>query len=73
MQRLTQLLDLSEKETETYLSHLVTDGTIYARINRPARVINFCKPKDADEVLNTWSADIKTLLSLIDKVDHLLP
>lgn len=72
-QRLTQLLDLTEKESETYLSHLVTDGTIYARIDRPASIISFCKPRDANEVLNSWSHDIKTLLGLVDKIDHLLP
>ena len=57
MGRLTQLLDLTEEETEKYISELVTLKTIYAKIDRPARLVNFAKPRDADDVLNEWSSD----------------
>ncbi|MCJ1308318.1 hypothetical protein MMC25_001971 [Agyrium rufum] len=72
MQRLTELLDLDEGETERYISELVTSGTIYARIDRPARLISFRKARDADEVLNEWSGDMKSLLGLLERIDHLI-
>ncbi|KAL9074788.1 MAG: hypothetical protein Q9157_004278, partial [Trypethelium eluteriae] len=38
MPRLTSLLDLEAQETEKYISELVTNKTIYAKIDRPAQV-----------------------------------
>ncbi|KAK9239307.1 PCI domain-containing protein [Lipomyces kononenkoae] len=70
--RLKTLLDLSDQETETYLSDLVTQGTIYARINRPERIVTFDKPKDANDVLNEWSSNISSLLGLMETVSHLI-
>ena len=63
MPRLCQLLDLDEEETERYLSQLVTDKTIYAKIDRPAGVVAFAKARSADEVLNEWSSE---------RIDHLI-
>jgi len=70
--RLTQLLDLSDNETEKYISELVTAKTIYAKIDRPARVVSFAKPRDADDVLNEWSSNMKSLLGLLERIDHLI-
>lgn len=70
--RLTQLLDLGEDETEKYISELVTAKTVYAKIDRPARIVNFAKPRDADDVLNEWSGNMKTLLGLLERIDHLI-
>jgi len=70
--RLTQLLDLTEDETEKYISELVTSKTIYAKIDRPARIVSFAKPRDADDVLNDWSSDMKSLLGLLERIDHLI-
>ncbi|KAH8703755.1 putative proteasome regulatory particle subunit [Talaromyces proteolyticus] len=72
MGRLTQLLDLNEEETEKYISDLVTSKTIYAKIDRPARQVNFAKPRDADDVLNEWSSDMRSLLGLLERIDHLI-
>ena len=72
MTRLTQLLDLSEEETEKYISELVTNKTIYAKIDRPARIVSFAKPRDADDVLNEWSGNMKSLLGLLERIDHLI-
>ncbi|OJJ43450.1 hypothetical protein ASPZODRAFT_19543 [Penicilliopsis zonata CBS 506.65] len=72
MGRLTELLDLNEEETEKYISELVTSKTIYAKIDRPARLVNFAKPRDADDVLNEWSSDMKSLLGLLERIDHLI-
>lgn len=72
MERLRSLLDLNEEETEQYISQLVTQKTIYAKIDRPARVVNFAKPRDADDVLNEWSGNMKSLLGLLERIDHLI-
>lgn len=72
IERLTQLLDLTEDETEKYISELVTSKTVYAKIDRPARVVSFAKPRDADDVLNEWSFNMKGLLGLLERIDHLI-
>ncbi|KAM0668979.1 hypothetical protein ACQRIT_003755 [Beauveria bassiana] len=72
MGRLTTLLDLTEDETEKYISELVTLKTVYARIDRPARIVSFSKPRDADDVLNEWSHNMKSLLGLLERIDHLI-
>jgi 26S proteasome regulatory subunit N5 len=72
MRRLTELLDLTEDETEKYISDLVTSKTVYAKIDRPARVVSFAKPRDADDVLNEWSHNMKSLLGLLERIDHLI-
>ena len=58
--------------TEKYISELVTAKTVYAKIDRPARVVNFAKPRDADDVLNEWSGNMKSLLGLLERIDHLI-
>ncbi len=70
--RLTALLDLSEDETEKYISELVTAKTIYAKIDRPARLVSFKKPASADDILNMWSGDMKGLFGLLERIDHLI-
>jgi 26S proteasome regulatory subunit N5 len=72
MKRLTELLDLAEDETEKYISELVTSKTVYAKIDRPARVVSFAKPRDADDILNEWSSEMKSLLGLLERIDHLI-
>ncbi|KAL2257732.1 hypothetical protein VTK26DRAFT_9252 [Humicola hyalothermophila] len=72
MGRLTQLLDLTEDETEKYISELVTSKTVYAKIDRPARIVSFAKPRDADDILNEWSYNMKSLLGLLERIDHLI-
>ena len=72
MRRLTELLDLAEDETEKYISDLVTSKTIYAKIDRPARVVSFAEPRDADDVLNEWSGNMKSLLGVLERIDHLI-
>ncbi|KAI9842963.1 MAG: hypothetical protein M1837_006700 [Sclerophora amabilis] len=72
MDRLTQLLDLNEDETEKYISELVTAKTVYAKIDRPARIVSFAKPRDADDVLNEWSGNMRSLLGLLERIDHLI-
>jgi 26S proteasome regulatory subunit N5 len=70
--RLTSLLDLSEEETEKYISDLVCKKTVYARIDRPARIVSFEMKRGPDEVLDEWSSSMKGLLGLLERVGHLM-
>ncbi|KAI9660843.1 MAG: hypothetical protein M1829_006453 [Trizodia sp. TS-e1964] len=72
IKRLTELLDLSDSETEKYISKLVTAKTVYAKIDRPAGVVCFTKKPLTDDVLNGWSSDMKSLLGLLERIDHLI-
>ncbi|KAL8969548.1 MAG: hypothetical protein Q9183_001948 [Haloplaca sp. 2 TL-2023] len=70
--RLTQLLDLDEDETEKYISELVTQKTVYARIDRPERVVVFERKRKPDEVLEEWSGSVRGLLGVLERIDHLI-
>jgi len=70
--RLAQLIGLTVDETETQLASLVSDGALYAKIDRPDGVVTF-KPKvTAEETLSAWSSDIGQLLSLVERTCHLI-
>ncbi|GAA5828646.1 hypothetical protein JCM5353_008486 [Sporobolomyces roseus] len=70
--RLSSFLNLPPPETEKFLSSLVTSKTVYAKIDRPAGIVDFVKPKKGDEVLNEWSSDVGKLMGLIEKSCHLI-
>ncbi|KAK4055717.1 proteasome regulatory particle subunit [Microbotryomycetes sp. JL201] len=70
--RLSELLDLDQAQTETFLSKLVSSKTVYAKIDRPAGTVSFQAPKTGDQVLNEWSSDVSKLMGLIDKTCHLI-
>lgn len=72
MARLSQLVFLTGEETETFVCDMVTSKQLYAKIDRPAGVVVFQKNKSAEELLNTWSNDIKSLLDLVEKSCHLI-
>ena len=67
MARLTSLLDLTSKQTEEILARLVVSGTIWAKVDRPAGVINFRSKRSAEDAMNEWSSDMQRLLSLVEK------
>lgn len=65
--RLTSLLDLSLAATEEILARLVVSGTVWARIDRPAGIVNFRAKRSAEDVMNDWSSDMQKLLGLVEK------
>ncbi|KIJ24766.1 hypothetical protein M422DRAFT_778410 [Sphaerobolus stellatus SS14] len=67
LSRLQTLLDLSTQQTEETLSRLVTSGSIWARIDRPAGIVNFVQKRSAEDVMNEWSSDMNKLLGLVEK------
>lgn len=70
--RLTELLDLPPLTTERTLCKLVTDKTIYARINRPSGIVDFKPKQNPTDVLNSWTGDIDKMLGLVEKTSHLV-
>ncbi|BGP31089.1 proteasome regulatory particle subunit [Rhodotorula toruloides] len=72
LSRLATFVSLSVAETEQFLARLVTSKTVYAKIDRPAGVVTFVKPKTGDEVLNEWSSDVHKLMGLVEKTCHLI-
>jgi 26S proteasome regulatory subunit N5 len=72
MTRLTELLDLPPLTTERTLCKLVTEKTIYARIDRPTGIVNFKAQRKVGEVMNDWSRDLDKMLGLVEKTSHLV-
>ncbi|KAI6047798.1 26S proteasome non-ATPase regulatory subunit 12 [Pisolithus marmoratus] len=67
LSRLTTLLDLSPQQTEETLARLVVSKTIWARIDRPAGIVNFRSKQSTEDVMNDWSSDMQRLLGLVEK------
>lgn len=72
LDRLCQLLELNQMETENFIIDLVNKGDLYAKINRPFNVVNFIRPKTENELLNEWSSNIDKLLESIETIEHLI-
>lgn len=60
------------QESEEFLSSLVVNKTIYAKVDRLAGIINFQRPKDPNDLLNDWSQKLNSLMSLVNKTTHLI-
>ncbi|SNX81901.1 probable RPN5 - 26S proteasome regulatory subunit [Melanopsichium pennsylvanicum] len=72
LKRLSELLDLSASQSESSLADLVSSGTIYAKMDRPAGLVDFEKRKSNADVLNQWSGDMNKLMGTVEKVTHLV-
>lgn len=70
--RLAQLLELTPEVLEQEISKMVSDGSVYAKIDRPNDIIRFKAFKSPEEILSDWGSDIKTLLHLVDSTTHLI-
>lgn len=84
--RLADLLQLDVQEAESYVSDMVNNGMIAAKINRPQGVIKFEKlqgtvagaaqvtsnSENVNELLNNWMRDVDTLLEEVDSIGHLI-
>lgn len=70
--RLSLLLALDENEMETILSNLVVNKAVYARIDRGAKLVSFAETKDPVKVLNEWSSNISSLLTILERTSHLI-
>jgi 26S proteasome regulatory subunit N5 len=70
--RLSNLLNLDESKTEIYLSEMVSSGQLFAKIDRPIGQIRFAPTQTSLEQVNTWSADITSLLGLVESTCHMI-
>jgi 26S proteasome regulatory subunit N5 len=65
MSHMSTMLGLSMADTEDFISELVVEGAVWARIDRPSGVCNFKKPEPANEAITNWSSDIAELLEMV--------
>lgn len=70
--RLSQLLGLVPERLEKEISAMVSDGAVYAKIDRPKDIVRFSEPKSPEAVLSEWSADIDQLLHMVETTTHLI-
>ncbi|PVD34828.1 hypothetical protein C0Q70_06107 [Pomacea canaliculata] len=59
-------------ETEEFLSTLVVGGTVAAKMDRLAGVVQFAQHKDPSDILNDWAASLGQLMGLLNKTNHLI-
>merc|ERR1712244_39496 len=64
--RLSQFLSIDIAKTEQYVSRMVTEKELFARINRLDGIIRFRRRQTENEMLNDWKADTDKLLELVD-------
>ena len=72
LDRMAELLALSEDQTEDFLSAMVVDGTVEAKTDRLDGVVNFNKRQNPNERLNEWGHNISQLMGLVQKTTHLI-
>ena len=72
LKRMSELLDLTEGEAEEFLSNLVVNKTVTAKMDRLAGMVSFSATKDPNDILNDWSNNINTLMNLVNKTTHLI-
>ena len=71
-EKMAQLLDLNVDEAEQFLSNLVSNKTINAKIDRLANIITFEQKKSPQDILNQWSNNLNSLMTIINKTCHLI-
>ena len=54
LKRMAELLDLKETETEEFLSKMVVDKAVEAKVDRLDNIVNFTKHQDPNEVCILW-------------------
>lgn len=70
--RLAQLLQLEPTRLESEIAGMVSDGSVYAKIDRPADIVRFAAAKNPEAILSDWAADIDKLLHLVETTTHLI-
>lgn len=76
LKRMSELLNLTEDITETTLTELISSGTVSAKIDRLEGKVTFIKNdlEHCDEhiLLNQWSSQVDSLLTLLVKTNHMI-
>jgi 26S proteasome regulatory subunit N5 len=71
-QKMAELLDLTKDEAEQFLSNLVSNKTISAKIDRLQDIVTFQQNKSPQDILNEWSVNLNSLMTIINKTCHLI-
>ncbi|CAF3444218.1 unnamed protein product [Rotaria sp. Silwood2] len=71
-QKIAELLDLTKEEAEHFLSNLVSNKIINAKIDRLQDIVTFQEKKSPQEILNEWSTNLDSLMTIINKICHLI-
>eukprot|EP00729_Bicosta_minor_P006205 gene6205-16492_t len=72
MDRLSALLELPQAQVEEFLSELVVNKTVYAKMDRPKGIVSFRQPQNPTTVLQEWSSEATKLMGLVDRATHLI-
>jgi 26S proteasome regulatory subunit N5 len=72
IQRLCELLGLSDKDTELEMSELVCSKFIHAKIDRPGGTVRFGLKQTYTDRLNDWSDSVTKMLDLVENTCHLI-
>ena len=67
LDRLAQILELSEDKAEDTICSMVSERGLVASIDRPAGTIRFGLTMSNNESLNSWSSKIEKVLNLVEK------
>ncbi|CAA9987071.1 26S proteasome regulatory subunit p55, putative [Plasmodium knowlesi strain H] len=70
--RLSQLLNASVDDSESFLSELVSNKILNAKIDRLHGIIKFGQKKTPEVLLNNWSSQIHQILNLLEESSHLI-
>ena len=70
--RLATLLGLTVAQLELEIASLVSDGTLYAKINRPQGIVRFAVAPTPESTLTEWAGKLDTLLQLVETTTHLI-
>ncbi|ODM94279.1 26S proteasome non-ATPase regulatory subunit 12 [Orchesella cincta] len=72
LERMSVLLDLSKDKVEEVLCNMVVAAQVQGKIDRPSGIVSFQATKDPSELLNDWSHNLNTLMTLIQRTTHLI-
>lgn len=71
-EKMAELLELTKDEAEQFLSNLVSNKTISAKIDRLQDIVTFQQHKSPQDILNDWSVNLNSLMTIINKTCHLI-
>jgi len=71
-ERLAKMLALDRAALESEISTMVSSGSLYCKVDRPADIIRFSPTQTPEAVLTSWASDIDKLLGLVERTTHLI-
>ncbi|KAG5505717.1 hypothetical protein JKF63_05052 [Porcisia hertigi] len=72
LKRLAELVHLSPEHTELFIMTMVTNKTLYAKMDRVDGLVVFEARKNTTEVISSWNDSVERSVALLDKASHLI-